>query len=97
MVFSGIGVIVHDWSAISTDGFFQGYTCLVGLVILLQVIVSSVIVVVSLWHPLKAVGGLLVAVVIKYAGNILKGFGAAISIVISSTVSFFFLHFEPSP
>ena len=48
MMFSGIGVLVHDWSAISTDGFFQGYTWLVGLVILLQVTVSSVIAVTSL-------------------------------------------------
>lgn len=45
----------------------------------------------------QAIGGLLVAVVIKHAGNILKGFAAAASIVISSITSYFFLHFEPSP
>ena len=49
MVFSGIGVIVHDWSAISKDGFFQGYSWLVGAVILLQVTVNSVIAVASLY------------------------------------------------
>jgi len=46
---------------------------------------------------LQAVGGLVVAAVIKYAGNILKGFGAAVSIVTSSIVSYFFLQFHPSP
>ena len=48
-------------------------------------------------YMLQAVGGLIVAAVIKYAGNILKGFGAAISIVLSSTVSYFLLGFQPSP
>ena len=37
MVFSGIGVIVNDWSAIKNNGFFQGYSWLVAVVILLQV------------------------------------------------------------
>ena len=48
MVFSGIAVIVHDWSAISTDGFFQGYSWLVGIVISLQVTVCSVIAITAL-------------------------------------------------
>ena len=38
MVFSGAGVIINDWSAILNDGFFQGYSWLVAVVILLQVI-----------------------------------------------------------
>jgi len=37
MLFGGIGVMVHDWSAIKNNGFFQGYTYIVGVVILLQV------------------------------------------------------------
>jgi UDP-sugar transporter A1/2/3 len=46
---------------------------------------------------LQAVGGLIVAAVIKYADNILKGFATAISIITSSILSFFLLHdFDPS-
>ena len=37
MVFSGAGVIINDRSAILNDGFFQGYSWLVAIVILLQV------------------------------------------------------------
>lgn len=40
---------------------------------------------------LQAIGGLVVAVVVKYADNILKGFAASFSIVSSCTLSFFFL------
>lgn len=45
---------------------------------------------------LQAVGGLVVAVVVKYADNILKGFAASFSIVSSCTLSYFFLDFNPS-
>ena len=48
----------------------------------------------SLLLPLssfKALGGLVVAAVIKFADNILKGFAAALSIVLSSVISYFFL------
>ena len=37
MAFSGLGAVVYDWSAISNNGFFHGYSWLVVLVILLQV------------------------------------------------------------
>ncbi len=36
---------------------------------------------------LNVTGGLLAAVVVKYANNILKGFACALAIIISSTVS----------
>lgn len=44
----------------------------------------------------QAVGGILVAVVIKYADNILKGFATAMAIIVSGVVSYFVLDFQPS-
>jgi UDP-sugar transporter A1/2/3 len=53
--------------------------------------------VVALVICLQALGGLVVAAVIKYADNILKGFAAALSIVLSSVISYFFLSdFHPT-
>ncbi|XP_077579828.1 solute carrier family 35 member A3b isoform X2 [Stigmatopora nigra] len=50
----------------------------------------------GLAHP-QALGGLLVAVVIKYADNILKGFATSLSIVLSALVSYLALgDFHPS-
>ena len=45
---------------------------------------------------LQALGGLVVAVVVKYADNILKGFAASFSIITSCIISYIFLDFEPS-
>jgi len=46
---------------------------------------------------LQAVGGMLVALVMKYADNILKGFATSISIVLSTILSYYWLHdFAPS-
>ncbi len=45
----------------------------------------------------QALGGLVVAAVMKYADNILKGFATSVSIVCSSVTSYFFLmDFYPS-
>merc|ERR1712087_366932 len=45
---------------------------------------------------LQAVGGLVVAAVLKYAEKLLKGFGNAVSIVLSCLLSAIFLkEFEP--
>merc|ERR1712139_514592 len=41
---------------------------------------------------LQAVGGLVVAAVLKYADNILKCFGNALSIIVTSTISVVLLH-----
>ena len=41
---------------------------------------------------LQAFGGLVIAVVIKYADNILKGFATSISIVLSCVMSYFLLN-----
>ncbi|KAI8049009.1 nucleotide-sugar transporter-domain-containing protein [Syncephalis plumigaleata] len=44
----------------------------------------------------QALGGLLVALVVKYADNILKGFATSISIVLSGIISYFVFGFEPN-
>jgi len=41
-------------------------------------------------------GGILVAVVVKYADNVLKGFATSVSIVLSSVLSILFMGFEPT-
>ncbi|KAJ0011745.1 hypothetical protein NQD34_012720 [Periophthalmus magnuspinnatus] len=46
---------------------------------------------------LQALGGLVVAVVIKYADNILKGFATSVSIIVSTLISYFILaDFNPT-
>ena len=45
---------------------------------------------------MHAFGGLLVGVVVKYADNILKGFAASVSVVISSVVSVYLFNFKIS-
>ncbi|CAL8346222.1 unnamed protein product [Merluccius merluccius] len=40
---------------------------------------------------LQAVGGLVIAAVIKYADNILKGFATSLSIITSTLISYFWL------
>ncbi|KXJ18975.1 UDP-N-acetylglucosamine transporter [Exaiptasia diaphana] len=46
---------------------------------------------------LQAFGGLVVAAVVKYADNILKGFATSLSIILSSVVSYYLLQdFNPS-
>lgn len=45
----------------------------------------------------QAFGGLLVAIVIKYADNIIKGFATSIAIVVSTILSIFLFGFEIKP
>lgn len=46
---------------------------------------------------LQVQGGLLVAVVVKFANNILKGFATSLAILISTVASIFFLSFNLTP
>lgn len=45
---------------------------------------------------IQAAGGLIIAVVVKYADNILKGFATAMSIVLCGVLSSMFMSFQPS-
>lgn len=45
---------------------------------------------------LQSGGGLIVAVVVKYADNILKGFATSAAIVLSCIVSIYFFNFQLS-
>ncbi|KAI8344562.1 nucleotide-sugar transporter-domain-containing protein [Chlamydoabsidia padenii] len=45
----------------------------------------------------QALGGLLVAIVVKYADNILKGFATSLSIIVSGVISFYLFNFQPTP
>jgi len=44
----------------------------------------------------QAAGGLIVAMVIKYADNILKGFATSLSIILSTVASIFIFNFVPT-
>jgi len=79
-LFGLVIVFIFDAKQVMDKGFFQGYTTVVWLVVLLQ-----------------AMGGLIIAAVIKYADNIIKGFATSLSIILSSVVSYFVLNdFTPS-
>uniref|UniRef100_H2ZM52 UDP-N-acetylglucosamine transporter n=1 Tax=Ciona savignyi TaxID=51511 RepID=H2ZM52_CIOSA len=71
ILFSGLTVAFTNWDIISKDGFFQGYSTPVLVVLLLQ-----------------AYGGILVACVVQYTDNIIKGFATSLSIIVSTVVSY---------
>lgn len=91
MFFALLGVLGKDRHAIAEKGFFQGYSYIVWTAIVLQVTHHIITDICTYIHILQAIGGLVVAAVIKYADNILKGFATAVSIVLSSILSYFLL------
>ncbi|CAK8688764.1 unnamed protein product [Clavelina lepadiformis] len=69
------------WSKDGSDVFAKGF--FYGYDPLVWVIICN-----------QAFGGLLVAVVIKYADNILKGFATSVSIIVSTVAAVFLFHFH---
>ena len=78
----GLGPVMNDWADISTQGRGAG-----GFFHGYNGVVWMVVV-------LHAGGGLLVAMVVKYADNILKGFATSLSILFSCVVSYFLFDFR---
>eukprot|EP00904_Undaria_pinnatifida_P009249 jgi/Undpi1/5454/HiC_scaffold_2.g00733.m1 len=69
-----LAVVFKDGAAVSSRGFFSGYSPMVWLCI-----------------SLHSLGGLAVAMVVKYADNVVKCFATSISIVLSCVLSIAFL------
>ena len=94
-MFGIVGVVVYDRDKVVERGFFDGYTPIVWVVVVLQVAfgktLSSNFLVLTLLF-IQATGGLLIAAVIKFADNILKGFATSVSIVLSCLVSYVVFH-----
>lgn len=53
---------------------------------------------IAVWYPitLSSIGGITVAVVIKYADNILKAFAASIAIIVACIASALLFQFRPA-
>ncbi|KAH9366651.1 hypothetical protein HPB48_000594 [Haemaphysalis longicornis] len=73
-----VAMVVSDWNQLLQGGFFQGYNTITWVVICLQASGSTF-------------GGLVVALAVRYADSILKGFATSISIVLSTFCSYYFL------
>lgn len=101
-----VGMIMYDGPVVRQSGMFQGYNTITCTVVVLQVVqlVSYFSVVFCVECAVKdtviyvqALGGLVVAMVIKYADNILKGFATSLSIIISALISYLVLEdFNPT-
>lgn len=99
-------MIMYDGPVVKQSGMFQGYNTITCTVVVLQVLllVSYFSVGICVEYAVKdtvvyvqALGGLVVAMVIKYADNILKGFATSLSIIISALISYLVLDdFNPT-
>ncbi|KAG2225501.1 hypothetical protein INT45_010328 [Circinella minor] len=80
-MFSFIAMVTSDFQTIwKNDGGFFQ-----GYTLLTWLVISN-----------QALGGLLVATVVKHADNILKNFATSVSIILSSVISFYFFDFQPT-
>lgn len=111
LVFGLFGMLAYDGERVREAGMFQGYSTVTWTVVALQVTLHSRRACPRL-TPLaqtcrsrprpsvfvfQALGGLVIAAVIKYADNILKGFATSLSIILSTLISYFLLQdFEPT-
>jgi UDP-galactose transporter len=77
IVFSALLCLYEDSSAIAADGFLQGYTPMVWLVVVNN-----------------AVGGLVVALVVQHADQILKGFAMSVATIIVCVLSMYIWDFQ---
>lgn len=95
-------VLIQDKQAVQVGGFFQvknQYFYILSFLLLIKVIfyLQGYNTLTWLVILLQAFGGLIVAIVMKYADNILKGFATSISIVLSTICSYYLLDdFAPS-
>ncbi|KAL3815624.1 hypothetical protein ACHAXA_007156, partial [Cyclostephanos tholiformis] len=106
LITSVITTLIKDGRAILSGGFFQGYSSLVLLVIIMQgkfclgCFISLGCIrntdLNSSCRNYVAFGGLVVSAVIKYADNILKSFASALSIVSVTVISSLLFGFHVS-
>jgi hypothetical protein len=89
-IFGGLlMVFLYDYEKVSSDGFLQGYNTLIWSVVFQQVWI--VVLLFYCINMVQAYGGLVIAIVVKYADNILKGFAVSLSIILSSVISYLIL------
>ncbi|CAG0919704.1 unnamed protein product [Notodromas monacha] len=87
VLFGVLASFYNDSDEILKRGVFAGYNHLTWCVILLQPSFSLRILEINV----AALGGLIVAITIKYTDNILKGFATSFSIILSAVCSYAFL------
>ena len=83
LMFSIIAMVTSDFQTIWKADGISGF--FQGYTILTWLVISN-----------QALGGLLVATVVKHADNILKNFATSVSIILSSVISFYFFDFQPT-
>uniref|UniRef100_A0A4W6FT14 Solute carrier family 35 member A3a n=1 Tax=Lates calcarifer TaxID=8187 RepID=A0A4W6FT14_LATCA len=96
LVFGLFGMLAYDGERVKESGMFQdSLIWRIGLPRRPRSCLCPSVSVCLLF--LQALGGLVIAAVIKYADNILKGFATSLSIILSTLISYFWLQdFDPT-